>query len=79
MVIFPPFGTTAQGGNSPTAGMSTGGKKPDIPVIILLFVSVPNIIFLVAEPHVVAETQTNPTPVFLSDRNVVCYDLILCN
>ncbi|EFX65826.1 hypothetical protein DAPPUDRAFT_332807 [Daphnia pulex] len=33
-VTFPPFGTTAQGGNSPTAGMSTGGKKPDIPVII---------------------------------------------
>jgi hypothetical protein len=32
----------------------------------------PNIIFLVAEPHLVAETQTNPTPVFLSDRNVVC-------
>jgi hypothetical protein len=33
-VNFSPFGTTAQGGNSPTAGMSTGGKKPDIPVII---------------------------------------------
>ncbi len=33
-VTFPPFGTNAQGGNSPTAGMSTGGKKPEIPVII---------------------------------------------
>ncbi len=33
-VTFPPIGTTAQGGNSPTAGMSAGGKKPDIPVII---------------------------------------------